>query len=78
VLTVVGTDAGGAPEVIQSLTTQRGARTMALDEHSHRLFLVTASFGPPPAATTEHPHPRPAILPGTFRLLVVEPAKPTQ
>ena len=78
VLTVVGTDAGGAPEVIQSLTTQRGARTMALDEHSHRLFLVTASFGPPPAATAEHPHPRPAILPGTFRVLVIEPAKSSQ
>jgi DNA-binding beta-propeller fold protein YncE len=78
VLTAIGTSASGAAEVVQSLTTQRGARTMALDEHSHRLFLVTASFGPPPAATAEHPHPRPAILPGTFRLLVAEPAKPTQ
>jgi DNA-binding beta-propeller fold protein YncE len=79
VLTVVGTSASGAPEVVQSVTTQRGARTMALDEHSHRIFLVTANFGPPPAATAEHPHPRPAILPGTFRLLVVEPtAKPTR
>ena len=78
VLTVVGTSASGEPEVVQSLTTQRGARTMALDEHAHRIFLVTASFGPPPAPTAEHPHPRPAILPGTFRLLVVEPAKSTQ
>jgi hypothetical protein len=74
VLTVVSMDASGKPEVSQSLPTQRGARTMALDEHGHRLFLVTASFGPPPAATAEHPHPRPAILPGTFRLLVVAPA----
>jgi DNA-binding beta-propeller fold protein YncE len=78
VLTAIGTNAGGAPEVAQSLATQRGARTMALDEHSHRLFLVTASFGPAPAATAGQPHPRPAILPGTFRLLVVEPAKPAQ
>jgi DNA-binding beta-propeller fold protein YncE len=78
VLTVVGTSASGAPEVVQSLATQRGARTMALDEHSHRIFLVTASFGPPPEATADHPHPRPAILPGTFRLLVVEPVKLTQ
>jgi DNA-binding beta-propeller fold protein YncE len=78
VLTALGTSASGAPEVVQSLTTQRGARTMALDEHLHRIFLVTASFGPPPAATPEHPHPRPAILPGTFRLLVVDPANRSQ
>ena len=58
---------------MQSLPTQRGARTMALDEHSHRLFTVTAKFGPPPAATPERPHPRPSILPGTFRVLVIEP-----
>jgi hypothetical protein len=74
VLTAVALSASGAPEVVQSIPTQRGARTMALDERSHRLFLVTANFGPPPPATAEHPHPRPAILPGTFRLLVVAPA----
>jgi hypothetical protein len=63
----------GAPEVAQSLATQRGARTMALDEHTHRIYTVTANFGPPPAATPERPHPRPSILPGTFRVLVIEP-----
>jgi DNA-binding beta-propeller fold protein YncE len=75
VLTAVGTSRSGAPEVVASIPTQRGARTMTLDERTHRLFLVTASFGTPPAATPEQPHPRPPILPGTFRLLVVEPAK---
>ena len=48
---------------------------MTLDEHTHRIFLVTASFGPPPPATADTPHPRPAMLPGSFRLLVVEPVK---
>jgi DNA-binding beta-propeller fold protein YncE len=74
VLTVVALPSSGAPEVAQAVTTQRGARTMALDERSHRIFLVTANFGPPPLATPERPHPRPTILPGTFRLLVVAPA----
>lgn len=74
VLTAVALPASGTPEVAQSLPTQRGARTMALDERSHRIFLVTANFGPPPPATPERPHPRPSILPGTFRLLVVAPA----
>jgi len=78
VLTAVGTAASGGPEAVASIPTQRGARTMALDEHSHRLFLVTASFGTPPAATPEQPHPRPPIVPGTFRLLVVEPAATRQ
>ena len=73
VLSVVSLGAAAAPEIVQSLVTQRGARTMALDERTHRVFLVTASFGAAPAATPEHPHPRPAILPGTFRLLVAEP-----
>jgi hypothetical protein len=77
VLTIIGQGAGGKPEVAQTLATQRGARTMALDEHAHHIFLVTADFGPPPAATPENPHPRPAIQPGTFRLLVLAPANPT-
>ena len=73
VLTAVTVNADGVPAVAQSLPTQRGARTMALDERTHRIFLVTANFGAPPPVTPEQPHPRPAILPGSFRLLVVEP-----
>jgi hypothetical protein len=45
---------------------------MALDLAKHRLFLVTADFSPPPPATTEQPHPRPSIVPGSVRLLVLE------
>jgi len=75
VLTVIAPSASGAPEVAQSLATQRGARTMALDEHSHRIFLVTANFGRTPPASAAHPHPRPEIVPGTFRVLIVEPGR---
>ena len=73
VLTAVRVNPDGAPEVAQSVPTQRGARTMALDPRTHRIFLVTADFGPPPAPTAEQPHPRPPLLPGSFRLLVVAP-----
>jgi hypothetical protein len=75
-LTVVSLSASGALQVAQSVPTRRGARTMALDVRTHRIYLVTADFGAPPAATPEHPHPRPAILPGSFRLLVLEPQGP--
>jgi DNA-binding beta-propeller fold protein YncE len=73
VLTLVSVGAGGTAQAVQTLKTERGARTMTLDERSHRIFLVTADFGPPPAPSAEHPHPRPSILPGTFRLLVIAP-----
>jgi DNA-binding beta-propeller fold protein YncE len=72
VLTVVRIGSSGRPEVVESVTTQRGARTLALDLEKHRVFLVTADFSPPPAATAEQPHPRPSIVPGSVRLLVLE------
>jgi DNA-binding beta-propeller fold protein YncE len=72
-LTVVRTRPSGRPQVAESVTTQRGARTLALDLAKHRVFLVTADFGPAPAASAAEPHPRPARIAGTFRLLVLEP-----
>jgi DNA-binding beta-propeller fold protein YncE len=71
VVTAVTQTSDGKPQVAQIIATQRGARTMALDARHHRLYLVTASFGATPPATAEHPRPRPAIEPGTFRLLVL-------
>jgi DNA-binding beta-propeller fold protein YncE len=60
-------------KVLETVPTQKGARTIALDALSHHLFLPTAQFGPPPAPTTERPHPRPSIVPGTFEVLEVAP-----
>ena len=69
-LTVVQEDGPDSLRVLENVPTQPGARTMALDEKSHRVFLVSANFGPPPAPTPERPHPRGPVLPGTFVLLV--------
>jgi YVTN family beta-propeller protein len=69
-LTVVDAGKDGYP-VLQTLETQRGARTMTLDETTGRIFLATADFGPRPAPTAENAHPRPSILPGSFTILVV-------
>ncbi|MEO8034632.1 MAG: YncE family protein [Acidobacteriota bacterium] len=60
-------------EVIDTVATQRGARTMALDEKTHHVYLATAQFGPPPAPTAERPHPRPSILPDSFEVVEVAP-----
>ncbi len=72
-LTVVHEDAPDKFVVVANVATKRGARTMELDERTHRVFTVSADFGPPPAATPEHPRPRPPIVPGTFALLVLDP-----
>jgi hypothetical protein len=72
-LTVVHEDAPDKFHVVGDVPTRRGARTMTLDPVTHHVFLVTADFGPTPAATAQQPRPRPSIIPGTFSLLVAEP-----
>ncbi len=69
-LTVVHEDSPDKFRVVENVKTEEGARTMALDEKTHNVFLVTARRGPPPAPTAENPHPRPSVVPGTFVVLV--------
>jgi DNA-binding beta-propeller fold protein YncE len=59
--------------VLQTLATQRSARTLALDTASHRLYLPAAQLNPPAAATADNPRPRPVPVPGSFVVLVVQP-----
>lgn len=70
VLTVIHEDSPDKFSVVEDVPTQMGARTMALDQKTHEVFLVTAEFGPPPAATADHPHPRPTMVPDSFVVLV--------
>jgi DNA-binding beta-propeller fold protein YncE len=70
-LTVVREESPDKFSVAENVKTQKGARTMALDSKTHKVYTVTATFGPPPAATADQPHPRPAILPDTFVVLVL-------
>jgi DNA-binding beta-propeller fold protein YncE len=71
-LTIVHEDSPNHFRVVETLPTMKGARTMALDSKTHRVYLVSARFGPPPAdSTAANPHRRPPILPGSFTLLVV-------
>ena len=68
-LTVI--DAANGYKVLETLPTARGARTMAYDETTDRVYLVTAKFGPLPEPTAQTPHPRPQALPDTFEVIVV-------
>jgi len=71
VLTVVREESPSKFSVAENVKTQDGARTLALDDKTHQVFVVTAKFGPPPAPTADQPHPRHSILPDTFVVLVL-------
>ncbi len=70
-VTVIRQDAPDKYSVVETVSTKRGAHTIALDETTHQLYLPTAQLGPPPAAAAHRPHPRPSIVPGTFEMLVL-------
>jgi hypothetical protein len=70
VLTVAQEDSPGKFSAV-NVTTEHGARTMALDPKTHHVYTVTAKFGPAPAPTAENQHPRPAVLPDSFMVLML-------
>ena len=66
-LPVIHEDSPDKYSVKQTVSTARGARTMALDPDSSTIYLVTAQFG------EKGPNDRrPPMIPGTFQLLVVK------
>jgi YVTN family beta-propeller protein len=68
-LTVVQGNGSDVYQVKETVTTEKGARTIAFDPKTHHVFVVTAQYGEKPAATPEQPNPRPKIVPGSFTLL---------
>jgi len=73
-LTVIHEDAPDRYHLVENVATAPGARTMDLDPATHRLYIVTARFGPPPTdSTAANPRRRPPIVPGSFMMMVVEP-----
>lgn len=65
-ITVIKEDAAAEFSVLQTVTTQKSARTMAVDRRTHRLFTVAANVVPGPERKVE---------PGSFVVLVVEGAQ---
>ena len=70
-VTVLHEDSPGAYSVVQSVPTAFGARTIAFDPKTGRIFLATGKFGPPPAPTATNPRPCRQGEPGSFEVLVV-------
>ncbi len=70
-LTVVKQESPDKYTVVQTLTTQKEARTMALDSKSHKLYLPYEEVKPGQKPTP--PGDLPEFTPGTFRLMIVSP-----
>jgi len=66
-LTVIHQDTPDQYHIAESVQTPPGSRNMGLDPSNHRVFLVSAKFGPTPAGARRGP-----VLPGSFILMVIE------
>ncbi len=58
-------------QVVQTVKTQRGSRTMAIDPITHNIYLPAAQFTPSPTPTPENPKARPEMIRGSFEILVI-------
>ena len=74
-LTVIHQDSPDKYHVVGSVTTPMGSRNMGLDPVTHRIYVAAATFAPPPAPPAGAPPGRggrATVVPGTFKLLVIE------
>jgi DNA-binding beta-propeller fold protein YncE len=72
-LSVLHEDSPDSYSAVQTVPTAFGARTIALDAKTGRVFLSTGRFGEAPAATADNPRPRRQGEAGSFEVLVVGP-----
>jgi len=72
-LTVIHEDSPDQFHVVENLQTALGGRNMGLDPTTHRVYVVSAKFGPAPTdSTAANPRRRPPVIPGSFMMMVVE------
>ena len=74
-LTVIHQDSPDKYHVVGNVMTPMGSRNMGLDTTMHRLYVAAATFTPPPAPPAGAPAGRggrATVVPGTFKLLVIE------
>jgi DNA-binding beta-propeller fold protein YncE len=67
-LTVIHQDTPDQYYVVDTVQTPPGSRNMGLDPTNHRVYIVSAKFGPVPASGRG----RGPVLPGSFALMTIE------
>jgi YVTN family beta-propeller protein len=73
-LSVIAEKSADDFEALPSVPTALGARTMALDPDSGRIYLVTADFTVNPKADQSDERHRYTVTPGSAKLLFLDPA----
>ena len=71
-LTIIHQDSPDQYHVIQTLETPQGSRNMGLDQTTHRVYVVSGKFAPPPAGAAAGGRGRGAVMPGSFTMMVLE------
>ena len=69
-INIIHEDSPDRFSAVQTVKTEYGAKTMALDPKTHNLYVDTADFVPAPAASGKQKGPQMRAKPGTFHLLV--------
>jgi len=60
----------GKYEAVDTVTTERGARTMTVDPTNHRIYMLAAEYGPA-AEGKDGKKGRPTVVPDSFHVLVI-------
>ena len=70
-LTVVQEQDANTFKVLENITTQENAGTLALDTKTQHIYLSCAEINEAPEKTETNPHPKPTVKSGTFVVLDV-------
>ena len=64
---------GDKMTVVQTLKTEKGARTMTIDPNTKKIYLASAKFEPVKPSKDGQGSPWPKVVPGTLKMLVYAP-----
>jgi len=70
-LTVIHENSANDFKVVENAVTKKGARTSAVDESTHLVYLPTAEFKEELSPNNTVTKTKPQMIPGTFEILVV-------
>ncbi len=71
-LTIIHEDSANKYHKVQTVQTAPGGRNMGINPVTHRVYVVSAKYGPTPDSSASNPRRRPPVLAGSFSIMVIE------